>query len=67
MAHNNVDKSPVLVSAIMLVRHGDSLIVRAEVRDEWVTVITECAEGPCSHIVESSGIRTAAKKIGLEI
>lgn len=47
------------VSAIHLCRTSRGLEVRAEINNEWHTVITEVDDGPISHIVEEAGMKKA--------
>lgn len=55
----------VAITAIMLRRHGNSMVVEAEIDGEWVVAIKEYdpyipdVSPPHSHIVEAAGIRTA--------
>jgi hypothetical protein len=46
--------------ALWLVADGGKAVLKAErVKGEWVTLITEQADGPFSHIIEPSGIAEA--------
>lgn len=50
-------QEPIAVNGIHLVRHGDYVIVKAEIDGRWVEVIREHYDGSFSHIIEPLGMR----------
>lgn len=56
------NQEPIAVMGIHLFRIGEHVVVSAEIDGKWVEVIRERHDGAFSHIVEPSGMRSAAAR-----
>lgn len=54
-----ISRDTIAISGIHLMRHGDRVIVAAEIEGRWIEVIRELHESNFGHIVEPGGMRRA--------